>query len=106
MDRYMYFDAASINMADPHPSKKLLEAQNGCSAGVTFCPHTEYGKPAAHEDQEGFFVIEGTGFLCMDGQDIPVKPDTVIILPPGVTHTFKRNADSVPLKFFWFHAAV
>ena len=106
MDRYVYFDVSSIDLAEPHPARKLLEGLKGCCSGVTFCPKTEYGQPAAHEDQEGFFVVEGTGFLYMDGEEIPIKPDTAIILPPGVTHAFKRNPDSIPLKIFWFHAAV
>ena len=106
MEPYVYFDASSINLSDPHPSKKLLDGSKGCCSGVTFCPGTEYGKPGVHDDQEGFFVVEGTGFLNLDGKEIPVKPDTAILLPPGAAHTFKRNPDSVPLKIFWFHAAV
>jgi mannose-6-phosphate isomerase-like protein (cupin superfamily) len=106
VNRYEYFDVCSLNMNEPRPSKKLLDGLKGCCSGITFHTSTEYGEPGVHEDQEGFFVVEGTGFLNMDGEEIPVKPDTVIILPPGVAHTFKRNPDSVPLKIFWYHAAV
>ena len=36
---------------------------NGCCSGVTICSETEFNpEPGFHDDQEGFFVLEGNGF--------------------------------------------
>lgn len=100
------FDPKALSLETAHPSMKLLDAANGCCAGVTYCPSDEFGTPASHEDQEGFFFVEGHGFGLIDGQEVPVGPNSVMILPAGVSHTFRRASDSVPLKFYWFHAAI
>ena len=47
--------------------KFLTEANgciNGCCSGVTICSETEFNpEPGFHDDQEGFFVLEGNGFV-------------------------------------------
>ena len=87
----------------------LGEAQgcvNGCRAGFTFYNETEYGKGGAHEDQECFLVLEGTGMAKIGGEEFPIYPGLTMVAPAGTHHVFRRDADSVPVKIFWFHAAV
>jgi mannose-6-phosphate isomerase-like protein (cupin superfamily) len=35
---------------------------------------------------EIYLVIEGSGFIELDGERVPVKPLSAIYLPPGVRH--------------------
>ena len=50
---------------------KLLTEDNGCSAGccsgVSIYADTEfYPRAGFHDDQEGFFVLEGEGYAKLD----------------------------------------
>ena len=48
-----------------------------------------HGEAALHHHErttELYLVLEGTGFVDLDGERIPVRPGTAIYLPPGVRH--------------------
>lgn len=90
---------------------KLLTADNGClsgcSSGITECTNYEYSdRPGAHEDQEGFYVLEGEGFVKLDDLEFQVKAGDSFIALPGVKHTMKSIEGKPILKVFWFHSAV
>ena len=57
--------------------KFLTEANgciNGCCSGVTICSETEFNpEPGFHDDQEGFFVLEGDGIVRLDNEEFEVK---------------------------------
>lgn len=96
-------------MGDKNSIKFLDEANGcvaGCCAGITFYTSTEYGKGGVHKDQEGFYVLEGEGIAKIGDEEFPVYPGMCMIAPKGVWHCIKRNADSKPVKVFWFHSAV
>lgn len=78
----------------------------GCKAGFSYYEATEYGKGGVHDDQEGFLVLEGTGSARFGDQEFDIYPGLTMIAPAGVSHSLKRNEDSVPVKVFWFHSAV
>ena len=80
--------------------------QKGCKAGLTEHRATEFPEPQVHEDQEGFYVISGKGWILLDNEKYRVEPDTSLIVPPGVRHAFIRDADVPCVKVFWFHAAI
>ena len=79
---------------------------NGCCTGVSVFSNTEYPKVSRHEDQEGFMVLEGTGWARVGEEEIPLEPETSFIVPAGVGHAVKKNPDSKPIKIFWFHAGI
>lgn len=90
--------------------KFLTEANgcvNGCCSGITIYSETEYDvHPGFHDNQEGFFVLEGEGYALLDGEEFPIKAGDSFIALPGVKHTIKtKNADK-PVKVFWFHSGV
>ena len=82
--------------------KFLTEANgciNGCCSGVTICSETEFNpEPGFHDDQEGFFVLEGDGIVRLDNEEFEVKA--------GVRHTMKTVDSEKPLKVFWFHSGI
>lgn len=79
---------------------------NGCRCGVSIYRYAEYGKANAHEDQEGFFVLEGRGRALIDGEELLLEPGMSFMIPAGVPHTMRREDDSEYCKVFWFHGAV
>lgn len=82
-----------------------LGCTNGCKAGVTVFLSDEYNPAGTHDDQEGYYVLSGTGFAKVDGQEIALEPDMSLIVPAGKTHCMKRSPSCDGLKVFWFHAA-
>ena len=80
---------------------------NGCCSGVTICSETEFNpEPGFHDDQEGFFVLEGNGFVRLDNEEFEVKAGDSFIALPGVRHTMKTVDSEKPLKVFWFHSGI
>ena len=88
----------------------LLDEKNGCVAGcrsgITIYDETEYGKGGIHEDQEGFFVLEGRGLALIDGEELEMEPGMAFMIPAGVEHTMKRAPGSEYCKVLWFHGAI
>ena len=91
-----------------HYSVTMLNEENGCSAGLQMgymiYESAEYLSFAVHDDQEGFFVLEGAGFASIDGEETPIAPGDAIIVPVGKSHSFRKSADVPVLKMFSFHA--
>lgn len=78
---------------------------NGCRCGISYYVATELTKGAAHEDQEGIYIIEGHGKALIDGQIIDLYPGVAVMIPPGVFHCMVRDEDCEYVKSFWFHSA-
>ena len=64
----------------------------GCRCGISFYHGDEYGKETAHDDQEGFYVLEGRGRALIGGEEFVMEPGMAFMVPAGVTHTMKREA--------------
>ena len=77
---------------------------NGCKTGISIYDNTEYKKGGVHEDQEGFYVLEGKGFALFGEEEHEIYPGMTMIAPAGVKHQIKRNEDSEAIKIFYFHA--
>ncbi|MBC3888027.1 cupin domain-containing protein [Acetobacterium paludosum] len=93
-----------------YTSRYLVDEKNGCVAGcktgISCHIKTAYPNSQAHADQEGFLVLEGTGWAKVGDQEFKLEPETSFIVPAGVQHALKRDENSVSLKVFWFHAAI
>lgn len=107
-----YVDANELLAKATTAGCKLLDeddgCQNGCKCGVSVYTRTEYdpsGGPA-HDDQEGFYVLEGYGSALIGGKEYEMKPGICFMVPAGVQHTMKKSEDCDFCKVFWFHAAV
>ncbi|WP_444644129.1 cupin domain-containing protein [Caproiciproducens sp. R1] len=96
--------------AEPYITHYMLKEENGCvagcSAGISIHTKTEYPAPGNHADQEGFLVLEGTGWAKVGSQEFKIEPETSFIVPANMPHTIKKDIDSIPVKVFWFHAAI
>lgn len=80
---------------------------NGCRSGITMNTRTEFGSGGStHDDQEGFYVLEGEGYAKLDDLVFPIKEGDSFIALPGVKHAVITNDAKKPVKVFWFHSAV
>lgn len=78
---------------------------NGCRAGVSIYRRTEYDVANAHDDQEGFFVLEGKGYALIDNEEITMEPGMSFMIPAGTPHAMKCDSEYRYCKVFWFHGA-
>lgn len=89
---------------------RLLTNENGCVAGccsgITTYSNTEYGKAGVHNDQEGFFVLEGEGYAKLDDLEFPIAKGDSFIAAAGVAHAMRTKEGCEPVKVLWFHSAV
>jgi len=106
-----------VNQSDINPIKfeeyeyiPLLNEDNGCLAGcrtgLLLYTQEEYKQSGVHEDQEGFFVLEGVGKAVVGENEFSLSPGSCFIVPPGLYHSIKRDVTCDYIKLFFFHAAV
>lgn len=109
-----YVSLKDVPLKDPNSKQfktyNMLGEHNGLvsgsSAGITVFMADEYNVAGTHNDQEGFFVLEGSGWGKIGDQEFKVEPDMAYVVPAGVTHCFKKDPGTEGLKVFWFHAQV
>ncbi len=93
-------------MDDPEHKTKLNTLQVGKAVGCEkFYVNIDYVQPGArstkyhtHSMQEEFFMIlNGTGLLRMDGEEIPVRAGDVVSKPAGkgIAHQFINSGQEV-----------
>jgi oxalate decarboxylase/phosphoglucose isomerase-like protein (cupin superfamily) len=103
-------DVEPIQLKD-HYVYHLLEAENGCLAGCSVCigcyTGEQYPKSnGVHDDQEIFYVMEGTGSAMVGGEEIQLKPGVCFLVKPGQDHGLKKDKSSEYLKVMFIHSAV
>lgn len=57
-------------------------------------PHTQGPGPHSHEEDDVFFVIEGTMSFLVDGRWIDAPRGSFVLAPGGVTHDFENRSSS------------
>ena len=71
---YTTLDSIIAQMPERTGHTLLDEKQgcvNGCRMGVSLYRSTEYHMPQKHDDQEGFFVLDGKGYALVGDEEIP-----------------------------------
>ena len=75
---------------------------NGFSAMFNEFTNDTYLKPGIHEDNEGFYVVEGSGSIQIANQEFTLGPGSAMIVPANTLHAIKKNSANC-LKIFLFH---
>lgn len=78
--------------------------QNGCCAGISCYHSAEYTPIAKHDDQEGFFVLSGSGSARIGKEEFSISEGTAFIVPRQTAHQLRSDDAQTPLYLFWFHA--
>ncbi len=93
-----------------HTSGVLIDhthgATNGFCMGISYYTGDAYGQPGVHADQEGFYVLEGTGTAKVGDAEFRIGPGSSFLAYAGVPHTMKRDPDSTPIAVLWSHGAL
>ena len=63
----------------------------------------EYPNPGIHEDHEGFYVYEGTGWAKVGEEEFELSAGTCFYAPAGVYHQIKKSKKCDKLRIFLFH---
>ena len=96
--------------AQGRPAGRLIGPEQGAvrgfSIGLGFYDNHDYLAPGVHDDQEGFYVLAGTGTAQVGGAEFTIRPGAAFLAPAGVPHRMKRDRGSVPLRVLYAHGAV
>lgn len=108
----------SLHMAESECRKRVFEYHdyiellndengcvNGCQTGLLWYRQTEFIQGGVHEDQEGFFVLEGHGRALVGDSEFAISEGSNFIAPAGERHYICRDEDCPYIKLFFFHAA-
>ena len=92
-----------------HTVWPLLSAKHGLTAGATAMAanytDTEFVITGTHDDQEIFYVLEGTGTALIGEEEIEIGPGSCFLVPPHTVHGIKRDASCDGVKAVFVHAA-
>lgn len=55
-----------------------------------------------HEDNEGFYVVAGTGKMMIGNEEFVLKPGVAMLAPAGVPHAIAKSSQE-DLEIFLFH---
>jgi mannose-6-phosphate isomerase-like protein (cupin superfamily) len=73
-------------------------------AVITIEPHGEGPGLHAHPNEDdSFYMLEGQLVFTVDGEEIVAGAGTFVLVPPGVSHSFRNRRDSVA-RFVNVHA--
>lgn len=101
--------AGLLQSYEHHDYMELLNSENGCTAGcrtgLLYYRQTEFIQGGVHEDQEGFYVLEGHGEARVGSSEFEISEGSSFIAPAGKPHFICRDADCEYVKLFFFHAA-
>jgi quercetin dioxygenase-like cupin family protein len=56
-------------------------------------PHTHGPGAHSHEEDDIFYVLEGTMEFLVDDEWMSAPPGSFVLVPSGVTHDFKNSGD-------------
>jgi mannose-6-phosphate isomerase-like protein (cupin superfamily) len=56
-------------------------------------PHTQGPGAHSHDEDDVFYVIEGTMDFLVDDEWIEAPAGSFVLVPGGTTHTFKNSSD-------------
>ena len=68
-------------------------------------PHSSIGMHTHGDDEEIYIILEGSGVMDVDGENVPVKKGDVILNRPFGTHALRNHSDSEELKLLVVEAA-
>lgn len=78
----------------------------GCVCGILEYTNSAYELDGIHEDQEVFYVLEGSGEARVGDETFPLSQGDCLYIPPHVRHAVRRSKEHPSLRLFFFHAAV
>jgi mannose-6-phosphate isomerase-like protein (cupin superfamily) len=67
---------------------EIVHESAGLEVGVYTLVAPEADRQQPHDDDELYLVLEGTGVLEVEGEQVPVKEGTAVFVEAGAEHRF------------------
>jgi mannose-6-phosphate isomerase-like protein (cupin superfamily) len=84
------FEIATVKdrLSEAGGGYEVVHESAGLELGVyvLVAPEPDHQQP--HEDDEGYVVLEGTGVLAVEGEQVPVKEGSAVFVEAGADHRF------------------
>ena len=82
-----------------NPVPRILSFLAGM--GMVILPPGQTSSAHSHQaEQEVWYVISGQGSVRIGADQVAIRPDTVVVAPPGVSHQLVNDGDE-DLKAIW-----
>jgi mannose-6-phosphate isomerase-like protein (cupin superfamily) len=89
-----------------HSTLVVTEEDMGAQGFIVGCHTMDPGGHSPqhiHENaQEAMFFYQGVGVATIDGVEYEIRPESVMLAPPQVTHSIRNTGDG-PLKFVFVY---
>lgn len=84
------FDVEAIRqkLRDAGGGYEVVHESPGLEVGVYVLVAPEPDRQQPHTDDELYLVLEGTGVLQVEGEDVPVREGTAVFVGAGADHRF------------------
>ena len=92
--------AVRERLAEAGGGYEIVHESAGLELGVYVLVAPEPDRQQPHEDDEVYVVLEGTGVLEVEGQQVPVKEGTAVFVEAGVEHRFTAYEHLAVLVIF------
>jgi len=108
MKRYTLADFARPDEGLPHVAARLIPGARLCQGGLSFHragerTHDSEGRHT-HDDHEVFVIMQGRGWIEIEGRREPIAAGDVLVIEPGEDHHVLGDAGH-PVVNLWFHAS-
>ncbi len=80
--------------------KKLVASEKIIAEICCYSPGQSTVKHLHPKQDEIFYIVEGTGKIVSDDQELPVSKSSVVFVPAGVKHGIQTVEDSQLLLMF------
>ena len=84
------FEIAAVKqrLTDAGGGYEVVHESRGLEIGVYVLVAPEPDRQQPHEDDELYVVLEGTGVLQVEGEDVPVREGTAVFVEANADHRF------------------
>jgi mannose-6-phosphate isomerase-like protein (cupin superfamily) len=79
---------------------EIVHESPGVEIGVYVLVAPEADRQQPHEDDEVYVVLEGTGVLEVEGENVPVKDGDAVFVEAGADHRFTAYEQLAVLVIF------
>jgi mannose-6-phosphate isomerase-like protein (cupin superfamily) len=79
---------------------EIVHASPGLELGVYVLVAPEPDRQQPHEDDEVYVVLDGTGVLEVEGEQVPVREGTAVFVEAGADHRFTAYEHLAVLVIF------
>lgn len=75
--------------------------QNNIAAGILRLDPGEADTQTTHDSDEVYYIISGTGFLNVNGNDYSVSPGKAYFIKKNIPHKFHDNKSKLVVLYFF-----